>query len=82
VSKTYTVHAQSYIPKLIYNISKIARIKIIIRRNYGCPPLVQLILNKFSTYVKRDLIIINCVWGKSVNLETNGITAEFCTTKW
>lgn len=82
VSKMYIVHAQSYIPKLFYNTPKITRIKIIIRTNYGCPPLDQLILNKFSIYVKRNVIIINCIWGKRVNLETNGITAEFCTTKW
>lgn len=52
-----------------------------IRTNYGCPPLVQLTLNKFIIYVKRNVIVINCIWGKRVNLETNGINAEFCTTK-
>lgn len=79
----YIIHVQSsYIPKLFYNIPKITGIKIIIRTNYGCPPLVQLIFNKFRIYVKRNVIIINCIWGKRVNLETNGITAEFCTNKW
>lgn len=46
VSKMYI--AQFYIAKLFYNIPKMYWIKIIIRTNYGCPPLVQPILHKFS----------------------------------